>query len=656
MTEDRSVRSALAGLPAGQRALVVSWGGLDLERSGRDRAVRTALRQVTRQAPDAIVLFRETRLGGTIADVGGIDRLADRVRLISGHLPRVCSPTGCEALRVAGPDVGEIPGLRVTGTARMLEADALAPFVASGETPHGAERVTVLTPDLDGLAAREEWQGIYRTFGWRVPVSRLHVWAIDGLGRTTDDLAAALGTADPGYVVSSPARALEPARALAHAAGRRLLLLGGTGLAVLLGFALLAGTRLRASIGRESERLGWAGASGPTRGGLAIAEVGLVTALSVVPGYALGAGAVAVVATAAGEPVGAIMTRTALSATGVGLAAGAAVGAGIAVLAVVLWRPTAGRRSWSGLIQVAVALALLAAVLLRGDLAAADTSSPGGAVTLLALPLLVAATTALTAGYGLIPLLRLLHRAPGAAAPLRVAMLYLARRPGAAASTSAYVAVAVGLAIFVAAYRDTLRRAAHDQAAFVTGADAVLAEAGLGAAIGRSPLPPSADPVVRLAGTLPDRSFVTILGLPARSIGDLAGWRADFASSSARDLGTAITPSTPRALAGAIVPSTATAISVDAATTGAPIVLEASIATTAGDVVAVPLGQLVPGRDPPRSASSACRPRRHALLDRLRAHRGPGARLGPSRYGRRGRNGPRHLRRGDPPARRDDRR
>jgi hypothetical protein len=164
----------------------------------------------------------------------------------------------------------------------------------------------------------------------------------------------------------------------------------------------------------------------------------------------------------------------------------------------------------------------------RGDASATSVGQGTGAFLLL-LPALVVFAASVVAARLLAPGFRALGRAHGPL-PLRLAAVSIARRPGPAIVASAFVIVSIGVALFAVSYRATLERGQRDQAAFAVPADYVLSEdlerlvtvqqvaPRLFASLGDSVA------VSRASGDLRGRS-VTLLGLPASSLGKIGGWR-----------------------------------------------------------------------------------------------------------------------------------
>ena len=143
------------------------------------------------------------------------------------------------------------------------------------------------------------------------------------------------------------------------------------------------------------------------------------------------------------------------------------------------------------------------------------------------------------------PLARALERATHGASTTRLALVAVARRPEPAAATVAFLAVAVGLAVFAGSYRATLERGQRDQAAFAVPLDATVTT-------GRSLVTPlDAAPLASYAAIAPDATVLPVLRRNATvpSVGAQplrvevlavpacgparAAWRDDYAPTSA---------------------------------------------------------------------------------------------------------------------------
>jgi len=183
------------------------------------------------------------------------------------------------------------------------------------------------------------------------------------------------------------------------------------------------------------------------------------------------------------------------------------------------------------------AAATIAVALGRGALDPQSLTFGGTALFLL-LPLLVCFVVAVVLARLLGPAMRGAERLTRRSRiSLRLAVLALARAPTRTVASCAFVAVALGLALFAAAYRGTLARGASDQAGFEVPLDFTLAEgprlvrpldAAAPSSLARLG---SAFPVLRQSATAPGRGSAvlspTVLGVPSGALRRMF-WRSDF--------------------------------------------------------------------------------------------------------------------------------
>jgi hypothetical protein len=130
-----------------------------------------------------------------------------------------------------------------------------------------------------------------------------------------------------------------------------------------------------------------------------------------------------------------------------------------------------------------------------------------------------------------------------------------------------------------------------------------------GAPLTAYPAPPLH--VLRLSGNVPSGATFTFLGLPARRLASVGGWRADFSPRSPRTLGAAITPSRDMTMRVAALPK-GTWFTMPASDHGDDIGIRGIFRSKLGDYQSVPLGHtngrrtvLLRGRIPFAGASLA---------------------------------------------------
>ncbi|MGB9185875.1 MAG: hypothetical protein WCB67_17620, partial [Solirubrobacteraceae bacterium] len=318
------------------------------------------------------------------------------------------------------------------------------------------------------------------------------------------------------------------------------------------------------------------------------AEAAALAALGLLIGAGLGLAVAAGLAANAHLPVGAVLTHSLLTLTGLAVLAGGWVVA-TTLISFVLLLPSA---------RIADVLAVAAAAAL------ALTLTRGGDAG--ALPVLLAPLACVSAGVvvyriavaGLRGLERLSRDGPPI---LRLALIGLARAPAAPALAIAFIAVSTGLGGFALGYRATLARSQADAAADQVPLDALVA-----------PGPSYATPLQRaplarwraLAGgrVLPirrtDASFavngaavtVPALGVPASGLGLIGGWRSGDGSAPLAALGRRLRPSGPVRAPGPELPLTGGAMTVGLRARGGAAVVTADLRAPDGALIQRPVG------------------------------------------------------------------
>lgn len=579
IAKDRSVAQHVDRLPAAARSVRAVWFGVPSGPAESwaelDRAARRALEPLPARPPVAIALVRESTVAGVFVGLAAVDGLAPHVLLRSGRLPRTCTRERCEVLRLRGVGrLPDVPGLRVVevGTAvlrsRQLYGDFLAPtdnaLADAALAPALAQSAGYHRPPPGPLVVAEGVHGLvsspvlarsYRTYAWVRPLAEgaPRLWQIDRLVDGADRARAELQSASSSWALTVPGEELRAAERDATVAGRRLLLVGGEAAALLVAFAVLAAGAMRRDLAAARRRLTWHGARPWQRVLLTGAESAAVGFGGAVVGWLLGALGGAVAAQVVGAPVGAVLAESVLSATGlllglaVALVAAAVIGVTVSV--------ARGSRRVGGPLDVAAVGAVVAAlaVLVSGAVDADELADGGAApAVLLLLPGLVAFAAAVAASRLLPALGRFLAGRGGTTT--RLAAVSVARAPGAAGVATAFLALAIGLAIFAESYRSTLATGERDRAAYAVPADAVVRQdlRALVPVLRAAPLEryrslqgvDEVHPVARVtasAGPSAAVSGVTVLGLPQGAIGQLPLWRDEWGAT--RDaLGSAIAP------------------------------------------------------------------------------------------------------------------
>ncbi len=612
VSSELTVQRALARVPVEQRALRVIWSGPP-SRPYRaiDTPARRALSTLASGPVVATVLYRETRFDqGRIAAVAGLDGLGRYVRLISGRLPRTCTPARCEVVQVAGASLPQV----TTGGARLVRVGqgrltSGLPFGSLGalgvSAGHRRPPATLISGDVRAVSEMPALRGLYRTYAWTRPIDphALHSWDVGGLLAREADALSSLGPGDSLWSVSAPDQAVLDATARSDTASTRLTLVGGEIAALLLAFVLLAANALRADAVAERRRLERRGARRGQVVAFALADGGWVALLGVLGGCAIAVLCGAVIARAAGLPAGAVLQHSLLSPDGLALAAAALVVAAAVVVGVLL---LGEGRAGSRIADVA-AIAALAALGLAAARGATSTGSGGTDPLLPFLPLLVALVCGVAVARLLPPLMRVSERRlRHASAAVRIAVVSVAREPLAPAVAAAFLAVSLGLAFFAATYRETLAAGEADQAAFAVPADVTLREgAQLVRPLDAAPLTryqaiaggTTAMPVLRLdataaaSGSRP--SDVTVLGIPAGDLPRLR-WQGSGLPGTPRALASTLGAGGPAAMAG--TPLSAGPVSLPVSVTGADVAVALVAQRGNGEIASLPLGVAAPGR------------------------------------------------------------
>jgi hypothetical protein len=493
VAQDRALAESVEALAPPSRTVRAAWFGVPGQGDvyeDLDARSRAALGSVTSGGPTATVLFRESSVRGRFVSLGGVDGLARWVRVTNGRLPTTCVSESCEVLqlrgRAAAPKgfvvVGRgvlrstaLFGDAVPAERNQLDRAQLAPsFQRVARYHQPAPPPLLLADGVRGLAAQDALARTYRSYGW-VSLLRgedVRPWLIDDLVANAARARTELQGRSVGYDLVAPVEELRSARARTETGARRLLLLGGQGAALLLGFAAFAATRLRRPSRASDRRLTLLGVPLWQRGLVLTTQAVVLTVL----GIALAWGAATLAAAAIGEGE---LARHALVAPGgvLAMALLALVSTVAVVCALVARTDQPGR--FGALDVIAAALALtVAAALMRG---AADTEEilrgGGSGALLIALPVAVVAIVGILVARALPRLVLLAERAlPDRRLTARLALLSIARRPGAGATAVAFLVVSIGLAVFAGSYRATLEQGRRDQAAFALGADLVLRE------------------------------------------------------------------------------------------------------------------------------------------------------------------------------------
>jgi hypothetical protein len=552
VAQERSARVRLAEVPPERRALRVVYhlvpDQADLA-SGKVEAFFRRFAPVT-EASRRVQVFSPIAPG----DERGVRLIAvSTPKLVErGRLPQGCDGRRCEALALAGGyRLGQRVALGGGTVAVVVGRGALrAPGVDVG-------RRALLVASAGGrLGALLRYSGATVTASAALDPRAVHASDVRELHEHLRRELVRLGRAAPLLEASGPLQLLDDIADRGDVARERLLLVAGQAAALIVAFAAFAAVTRRRETALAAQQLATLGAS---RAQVLVAR--LVEAL--VPAL------LAALVTLAGLGVAARLMDVALplttALTVVGLIAGAAV------LLFAAAGAAARHRAGFGALEVA---ALTALGVLVWQTASSGALDPNQLVARETSPvlLLVPALAFFAAGVVLLRVLPFALRGAertARAAPFgaRLALLSAARRPTLAAAATAFLAVAVGAALFSLDYRETLTRQARAEARFTAGAPWRLSGEGFASGV----------PVLRLRTPQAD-----VLAVPARSIPRVLGWRADFSALSRSQVAARLRPR-PVRLAGPPIAGDAGALRLwTRATAGHPRIVVARFLTARG--------------------------------------------------------------------------
>ncbi|HJZ60937.1 MAG TPA: FtsX-like permease family protein [Miltoncostaeaceae bacterium] len=619
---DLRAKRGLASLPDQERTLRVD--AFDLRPGGGQRALDRvgtgALADLGVRDPARAVLFRGADIGGRAVELAGVAPLPRWIALASGRAPGPCRPARCEMVQVDGRPVERVDAsdvrLVVVGRGRLRSTVPFGTDVRSGAGGLAPGTPILVAGDVRGLADLGGLSFLYRTASWSAPLDTgaVHPWLVDGMlarERAVQDRLFAFGSGSA-ITLTAPDQALLDARSAGRVASRRLLIVGGACAALLAGFALLAAGAMRRDLADERARLAQRGGRTFHRALLTAAESAWVALVAGVVALALAVAGVALAARAADLPADAVLSHSVLAPHGIWVLALATLlaAAGLAIAASLSAEGEArvGRLRLGDVVAIgAVAAVALAAA--RGG-ARADALASGDVDPLIpALPILVSLAAGILTARVVGPALRLAERGSrrGPLA-LRLALVSLARRPGRAAMTAAFLVVALGLAAFAGSYRATLARGERDQAAYRVPLDMTLAPGPSSAGpLEAAPLSAyrrlggggEALPVLRapvnVAGIGSLLTPTTLIGVPADGLGSLHGWRPDFAPASRDEIARLLSGPAPAGLRGAAIPAGTRTLAVSVARSGGPLVLSLVVQGRDGRVSRLRLGEPASG-------------------------------------------------------------
>ncbi|HLX19636.1 MAG TPA: hypothetical protein VKR23_05745, partial [Gaiellaceae bacterium] len=606
--QDRAVQRALAQLQPSDRAVQAVWSGVPAQSNlafpKLDALARSALEPVLHRPAFGVEVFRQATWGGAFVNLGAVDGLSRWLVLRSGRLPHACTPLDCELVQIGGkPAAPKLPYLHVVGRATFRAGAPLSAYFAAA----GSNRPPILL--ADGVAAFEKTPLpdaalIARTYGWVVPLApgAVHDWDLASLNSRIDRAQSVLEEKSDIFSVQGPIETIAQVRATSRVAGERLLVLGGDAAVLLLGFAVLASTRLRAEQEATRRRLVWFGAR---RGQILLVtatEVAVITVVASIVGWLAGSGGGALLARHLGAPGWLVVEHALLTWRALAIAVALVVVTGVVMLAAlrVEYVSFGGMRVTAADVAALGALAAVLLALARGKTDTTTLASGGGTgVFLLLLPGLVLFVLAVVAARLLSPALRALERVGRRGPPsIRLALLSLARSPGRVLITVVFFVLAVGVALFGFAYRATLQRGETEQARYAVPAPYVLQENLNKLVTVQQAVPPGVGtPVLRDQGYVTANQGIdfTLLALPAAAVAHVEGWRSDFSSQSPAALGKELEPPVTPRLRGFALPAGATHLTVPVTVSGDRVGIQLNVLDRRGDFTLLTLGELARG-------------------------------------------------------------
>ena len=593
---DHAARAVLSRDSPADRTVRLTWAGPltpTVSRQARGVLAEPGLGPAT-----VVLTLNPARIGGVVVRPAAIAPLARWLPAAAVRRLSACRPAACPMLLAGGGRVRAkltTAGvrIRVVGTASLTSAVPLgyAPAFA-GQSP------VLVTGDVEGLDGLSGLGGIYRTHNWVAPlqVAGLHSWQLSGVETRLRRAQSALAGTQGQFQLAAPFAALDDARAQASAAPTRLLLVGGGVLVSLLLFVLLSAVGVRKEQQAEVERLRAAGAKPVHIVVFVAGEAAWMSAVAIVIGCGAALLLAAVLGDHAGEPVGALLSHSLLTADSLLVAIAAWLLATSLIAASVLIR---GPRVLD--VLALAAICTLVAGLVLG-------SSGAHAWTGLLVPLCCVASGLLLfrfTGWILRASDGLARRSGSVTA--RLALVSLARSGGPAAAAIAFMAVSTALAGFALSFRATLIRGTADQAANRVPLDALVAAGpDFVTPLELAPLyrwrqlsDGAAFPVRRTQATyLGGAASVTVpmLGVPAAGVAAIHGWRAGDGSAPLPALANRLRPAGPFRTPGPLLPATATWVGVEAHSPTLDVSVTADLRDAEGNVRQLPLGTVGPGR------------------------------------------------------------
>ena len=609
-----AVTGTLDSLPSYERTVLANtYRNLSGESAADlDRTVRTGLNDAGVTSVARALVFKPVSIASTVVSLAALDQVDSRVRLTSGRLPSVCTPTLCEVVSVQLPGVattfdGAVRaqrelGIVVTGTAELTDHRLV------GVGLIGANRPLLLGGAPEQIADLTSLQLFGRTLGWFGTLDGRTI-AATGVDRYSSALSALSDevnlAGDGPLSITWPADAVAAAEARAAASADRFAVLGAGAGALQLGLCLVVAAWLR----RRQQLVGVL----LVRRGASSAQITGVTLLQAVPSVILG------VLVGTGVAAMLVALRASGAGTGAGLAAATsavvsavpvlvalAVLAVVGVTAVTRWPATGAGAARYVTVFALVASALLPFLVLSGEVGGPSSSSassagpvagasPTGSLPTLAVVASVVAVGLLTAlvwPY----LVTIGRRAPRVLTAASSTRIIARRRPLLPMVTAGFLAASCCLLVFTAGYRESLRQSGEDQAAYRVPLDvSVAASARIAAPLealdgdrlrevapGTVVRPVVTSPVTAFGGT-PRALVLPLTGVDPEALTEMHEFRAMTGASVTADaLAQQLSADRPPDPAAPVIPAGAQRITLSAQGFDADITLGLWLTTADG--------------------------------------------------------------------------
>ena len=166
--------------------------------------------------------------------------------------------------------------------------------------------------------------------GGAAAARHVRLWSAEALATRIEQARTAFQGSSFGFELTAPTDELLAAADSARLAGRRLLLLGGEAVALLLAFPVLVAARQRPDAEAMLARLRAAGIRAGRRPVLFVESLGAALAGTVL-GWLVGSAAATAIAGRSGEPVAALLSHSVLSGRGLVIALAVALAAALVV-------------------------------------------------------------------------------------------------------------------------------------------------------------------------------------------------------------------------------------------------------------------------------------------------------------------------------------